>query len=568
MRSLAITLCLLTTSLNAAQLTVRLEPRWQGHALKMHEASLMNAAGNQLSVTRLAMLVSHAQLQRVDGTWIGAKDWAAYLDAGKQRLSFTLNGLPPSQFTALRFDLGLDDATDHSDPAKRAVDDPLHPDVNGLHWGWRGGYVFLALEGLISDGHGWSYHLAGQPCRGTIEVPADLDLRQDLVLTLAFEVDRVFASPHRIDITQATSTHSRTDDPLAARLADNAVQAFALLRVEPDLSVKTVDRNAIIQTPALLTDRLPPHFPQALWPQDNPLTEAGVALGQRLFQDPRLSINNGQTCASCHEARHAFTDARPFSLGAEGERGSRNAMPLFNLAWKPAFFWDGRAPTLREQVLQPIQDPHEMHETLDRVVRKIGDLAPLFEKAFGTPDITTESLARALEQHLLSLISADSRMDRTLTKGERLTAQEQRGFELFFTESDPGRGIRGGDCFHCHGGAHFTSNIFTNNGLDRVFIDEGRYRVTRREEDRGKFIVPSLRNVALTAPYMHDGRFSTLEEVMEHYDHGLQPSATLDPNLAKHLPHGGLQLSAQDKAALVAFLRTLTDERLVQAQGL
>lgn len=561
MTRLLLTFCLLAPPLEAAQLTVRLEPRWQGQALKLHDPSLVNDAGNVMSATRLAMLLSQAQLQRTDGSWIGAKNWTAFLDAGKQRLSFTLPDLPADKFTALRFDLGLDEATDRSDPATRAANDPLHPDVNGLHWGWRGGYVFLALEGRLNTDDGWSYHLAGQACRGTVEVPADLDLRQDQVLTLAFEVDRVFAAQHRIDIKEATSTHSRADDPLATRLADNAVQAFALLRVEPDLSLKPAPTASSSRVPALLAGRIPPHFPQANWPQDNPLTEAGIALGKRLFHEPRLSVNNGQSCASCHEARHGFTDARPISLGAEGQRGTRNSMPLFNLAWKSAFFWDGRAPSLRDQVLQPIQDPHEMNESLDRVVRKIADLGPLFEKAFGTDQITSDRISRALEQHLLTLISSDSRMDRTITRGERLTVEEQRGFELFFTESDPGRGIRGADCFHCHGGAHFTNNSFTNNGLDREFVDEGRYQVTQRKEDRGRFIVPSLRNVALTSPYMHDGRFSTLEEVVDHYDHGLKPSSSLDPNLAKHLPNGGLQLSIADKAALVAFLRTLTDER-------
>ena len=160
-------------------------------------------------------------------------------------------------------------------------------------------------------------------------------------------------------------------------------------------------------------------------------------------------------------------------------------------------------------------------------------------------------------------------MDRTLTQKEQLSELEQRGFMLFFTESDPGRGIRGADCFHCHGGVHFTNNQFINNGLETEvdMEDAGRAQVTGLASDRGKFMVPSLRNVAITAPYMHDGRFNTLEEVLEHYDHGVERSATLDPNLAKHLRYGGLRLSEEEKAALVAFLKTLTDTAFVHAHS-
>jgi len=319
--------------------------------------------------------------------------------------------------------------------------------------------------------------------------------------------------------------------------------------------------------PALLAGKVPAHFPEAAWPAENPLTEAGVELGRVLFHDVRLSVNGTQSCASCHAESHAFSDPRRFSLGAEGQVGTRNAMPLANLAWKPAFFWDGRSPTLRDQVLRPIEDPIEMHESLDRVVNKIGDLAPRFGAAFGTAEITSDRMARALEQYLLTLIPGTSKMDRTVTGGERLDELEERGFELFFTESDPGRGIKGADCFHCHGGAHFTNHQFLNNGLDgdAPLADEGLARVTGKPADRAKFIVPSLRNVARTAPYMHDGRFATLEEVIEYYDHGIQSSTTLDPNLAKHLSQGGLGLSVEDKKALVAFLKALSDEPRVPA---
>ena len=559
---------LLMASAHAAELTVRLEPSWENKPLVLDDVSWTNAAKNKLSVTRLAMLLSHAQLQQADGKWIGAEDWVALVDVAKQRLSFSLNGIPAGRFTALRFDVGLDEAMDKADAAKWPANHPLNPDVNALHWSWRGQYVFLALEGRYqqADGQigGYSYHLAGQPCRGTVEVPVELDLRNDLVLTLSLEVNQLFKARHGIDITAADSTHSGDDGGLAERIADNAVRAFGLVRLEPDLrpKAKVADKGSEDWKPALLAHRLPAHFPAVEFPKDNPLTDAGIELGRRLFHDTRLSINNTQSCASCHQAGSSLADPRRFSLGAEGQVGKRQAMPLFNLAWKPAYFWDGRAKTLRQQVLIPIQDPDEMHESLDHVVEEVTDLAPEFESAFGSPGISADRIARALEQFLLTLISSDSAMDRTLTLGLGLSEQEQRGFQLFFTESDPGRGIRGADCFHCHGGAHFTNNQLLNNGLDddATRTDEGLAQVTGKTADKGKFMVPSLRNVAVTAPYMHDGRFATLEEVIEHYDHGLKRSSTLDPNLAKHLRYEGLGLSAEDKAALGAFLKTLTDE--------
>ena len=165
---------------------------------------------------------------------------------------------------------------------------------------------------------------------------------------------------------------------------------------------------------------------------------------------------------------------------------------------------------------------------------------------------------RALEQFLLTLVSADARFDRAARGGAALTVQENRGLELFLTEYDPARGKRGGDCFHCHGGGLFSDFAARSNGLDRVSADAGAKLATGRSDDHGRFKTPSLRNVELTAPYMHDGRFKTLEAVLAHYDHGVKRPANLDPNLAKH-PAAGMQLSAADQAALVAFLRTLTD---------
>ena len=216
----------------------------------------------------------------------------------------------------------------------------------------------------------------------------------------------------------------------------------------------------------------------------------------------------------------------------------------------------------------------EMDESLTNVVAKLSrgrqgaealsgksaiNYPALFTRAFGTPAITPEKIGLALESFVLTLTSFDSKFDRALRGEATLSDLEKRGFELFMTEYDPRREQFGADCFHCHGGPLFQSQTFANNGLDATFTDRGRARITGSEADAGKFATPSLRNLALTAPYMHDGRFATLEEVIEHYTTGVKRSATLDPNLAKH-PDGGVPLSAEDQRALVALLKTLTDE--------
>jgi cytochrome c peroxidase len=241
-------------------------------------------------------------------------------------------------------------------------------------------------------------------------------------------------------------------------------------------------------------------------------------------------------------------------------------MPLFNLAWQTNFFWDGRAQSLREQVLAPIQNPMEMHATLDFVITNLtgGGYTTAFEAAFGSREITSDRIARALEQYLLTLVSGNSKFDRIQAGQEKPTDEEAKGYQLFFTEYDPRHDQYGADCFHCHGGALFSDFGFHNNGLDldANTTDSGRSAITQRKSDWAKFKTPSLRNVAATGPYMHDGRFNTLEEVIAHYVQGVQRSDTLDPNLAKH-PDGGVPLSAGDQRALIAFLKTLTDDRFV-----
>jgi len=430
---------------------------------------------------------------------------------------------------------------------------------------------------------GYSFHIANNPQLMAVNLPLAVELDVDHSLRLALDVARIFDAQYLITLAEdASTTHSRTNDRLAIQLHENIGRAFLVESIQrlPDLNPNEKEERAPERgvlaaalsgnnrtlmaanaTPYRLT--LSSLFPRPGLPLDNPLTEEGVALGRALFNENRLSINNSQSCASCHDLGRAGVDQRgALSAGAEGQSGTRNAMPLFNLAWKNSFFWDGRAATLREQVLQPIQNPTEMHETLTNVVAKLNgrDYAGLFTRAFGSPEITADRIARALEQFLLTQVSHDSKFDRVVKGEAKFTDEEQRGFELFHTEYDPRHGQLGADCFHCHGGPLFQNVAFANNGLDLQPTDLGRFVATRRDGDQGKFAVPSLRNVSVTGPYMHDGRFQTLEEVVEHYNTSVKRSATLDPNLAKH-PDGGLHLSAADKSALVAFLMTLTDAR-------
>ncbi|HEX2899762.1 MAG TPA: cytochrome c peroxidase [Bacteroidia bacterium] len=310
-------------------------------------------------------------------------------------------------------------------------------------------------------------------------------------------------------------------------------------------------------------------LPEPVVPADNPLRVQGVELGRMLFYEKRMSRNGTISCASCHVQANAFSDIRQFSLGVDSLPGKRQAMATVNLLWNSnEFFWDGRAHLLRDQALKPIQDHLEMDETLDNVVAKLGGIQMYkdqFMRAFGSEEVTALRISLALEQFMHSIVSSESKYDKFLRGELSLSADEERGRVLFFAEYNPFfPDISGADCQHCHSGKNFENDEYINNGLDPevAFTDLGREDVTANPNDRATFKVPSLRNVALTPPYMHDGRFQTLEEVVEHYDNGIEDSPTLHVTLRNTLPNG-LQLSMQDKADLVAFLRTLTDQDLV-----
>ncbi|MBT3740913.1 MAG: cytochrome c peroxidase [Polaribacter sp.] len=315
-----------------------------------------------------------------------------------------------------------------------------------------------------------------------------------------------------------------------------------------------------LEIPVLFADKLI----APIIPADNPLTQEGVALGKKLFFDTILSGDETQSCASCHDPKKSFTDQQRFSNGVNDNLGTRNAMPLFNLAWNfdERFAWDGKEFSLEKQALEPVTNPIEMHGNWENITKKLQnnlEYKDLFLRAFGTSIIDSTLVTKAIAQFERTLISGNSKFDKYLRGEINLTPEEQNGFDVFMDESK-------GDCFHCHGSDNnpiWSDNKFHNNGLDNVFVDLGLGKITGDPKDNGKFKSPSIRNLAFTAPYMHDGRFATLEEVINHYSEGLKRSPTIDP-LMKKVDEGGVHLSTQDKSNLKAFLQTLSDYNFIK----
>lgn len=561
---------LAVSSAQAGTLILEIRHGWDNQALTIPSTEIATAAGEEIQVTRLAYLLSELRLKTSnDSGEFEIADWAGYVDAANSVSRFALSNIQPGSYRNLQFHLGLDEKTDRADPNQYPAQHALNPLVNNLHWSPQGGYIFVAIEGHTKPDGAFSYHLGNPRNRVSCEIPItfqiDANASAPTTIKLDFHLDRLFNSGTPL-VTQAqTSTHSREGDPLAGRLKKRLSKVFTAKLSSPSPKLSD-DENPeasgnLVGTPYPF--RIRKGFPIPSLPTDYPLTRERVALGRQLFHETQLSLNGEISCASCHVNEHAFADPDRFSTGVENRVGKRNSMPLFNLAWKSSFFWDGRVGSLREQALVPIEDHAEMGETLENVAAKLtanSAYPSLFEKAFGTAEITTDRLGIAIEQFVLTLTSFDSKFDRAAGGEEPLTNQERRGFELFMTEYDPRRQQFGADCFHCHGGVLFSDHRFHNNGLGPT-DDLGLETVTKKPTDRGKFATPSLRNIALTAPYMHDGRFATLEETVAHYTSGgVHRSPTLDPNLAKH-PHGGVPLNEADRAALVAFLNTLTDEQ-------
>jgi cytochrome c peroxidase len=295
-------------------------------------------------------------------------------------------------------------------------------------------------------------------------------------------------------------------------------------------------------------DEVPLGLPPRSVPADNPLTAARVRLGRALFFDPILSADGTVACASCHRPERGFSSGEARPRGVGGRRGPRRAPTLFNRAYGTAFFWDGRAATLEEQALRPIEDPDEMGAKLADVLRRLrADPAYPGRFAAAFPDgVTAANLGRALAGFERVLLRGGSRVDRFRRLGEAaaLTPPERHGLWLYESK---------GLCWRCHAGANFTDEQYHNTGVSwgQAPPDLGRFAVTRREADRGKFKTPTLRGVALTAPYMHDGSIGTLQEVVEFYNRGGGANPNRDPALRP------LGLSPEEVRALVAFLKAL-----------
>jgi cytochrome c peroxidase len=304
---------------------------------------------------------------------------------------------------------------------------------------------------------------------------------------------------------------------------------------------------------------LPPHLAvmRTNIPKDNPITNHGATLGRVLFYDKRLSVTNTTACASCHFQEYAFSDPEQFSTGFAGVKTPRNAMGLANGRFFQAdhFFWDARVSTLEELILIPIQSPIEMGSTLEQVVAEVTAAPfypPLFAKAFGSPEVTPERIAKAMAQFLRAMVSYQSKYDVGIASGFRnFTRQEYFGLQLFENQA-----LR---CARCHLTDTQILIFPSNNGLDVVYADKGVGSITGDGFDHGLFKPPSLRNVALTGPYMHDGRFATLQDVLKHYSSGIQSHK----NLGSFLPEKGVNLTARQRDAIEAFLHTLTDPAFI-----
>jgi cytochrome c peroxidase len=349
---------------------------------------------------------------------------------------------------------------------------------------------------------------------------------------------------------------------LAIAISAVAVASWALFRSR-------------VETTTLSDFSVPFVFGRFNVPEDNPLTIESVALGRRLFYDPLLSSNNQVSCSTCHMQHLAFTDGRTNSVGVSGMSLDFNSPSLANLMWGPQhFFWNGRVSSLEEQALVPLQHVDEMNRDLDALIDELsGDAIydEMFDKAYGNINATT--IAKALASFQRTLISDNSRYDQYLRGEVKLTNQEEQGRKLFMAHPDTKVSLRGGNCIDCHS-QFLTSGFsarydgFSNNGLDdNQHLRPGLQIATGKGSHRGLFKVPTLRNIALTAPYMHDGRFQTLHQVLDHYNEGIKVSESLSPLILEadnrikgEIQQPSLHLTGAEKDAIIAFLHTLTDD--------
>lgn len=302
----------------------------------------------------------------------------------------------------------------------------------------------------------------------------------------------------------------------------------------------------------------PSYFPEMTFDNSgNPVTKSGVELGRKLFYEGRLSRNNTISCGFCHIQENAFTHhGHTVSHGIDDRIGIRNAPPIQNMAFLKRYMWDGVIHNLNEQPIIPITNEDEMDSSMPEVVSKLSSdskYKKLFRAAYGDENITGERVLKALSQFMATMISADSKYDRV-----------KQGKESFSSDEAQGMGLFKQNCASCHSGELFTDESFRNTGMyyNTQFKDAGRYRVTLDQNDWMKFRVPSLRNIEYTAPYMHDGRFYTLEAVLNFYSDNVENNANLDPQL-KQNEHLGIAMTTQEKQLIIAFLKTLSDKNFI-----
>jgi cytochrome c peroxidase len=351
---------------------------------------------------------------------------------------------------------------------------------------------------------------------------------------------------------------------MTSKTAYLRITVCILLLVSVTSCKKDVPLEKSNPAPQAVKLEVPGNFPAAEQDLDNPLTAEGIELGRMLFYDVRLSGNNRISCASCHRQDLAFTDGVALSsIGVSGKTLDRHAPALFNLAWaKTGLFWDGGSKNLESQAFGPLTSADEMHQdllVLETELKQVPDYVTRFKQAFNE-EIKSTNVVKALAQFQLTLISGTSRYDKfkRAEAGGNLTTIELQGMNLVNSK-----------CKACHSGELFTDDGYHNNGIDATFSDDhegifqGRFRVSFDPNDMGKFKTPSLRNVMLTAPYMHDGRFKNIDEVLDHYQFGIKISPTTDQLLYQNQGQLGIPLSQTEREAIIAFLGTLTDHEFI-----
>ncbi|RDC57753.1 cytochrome-c peroxidase [Pedobacter chinensis] len=315
------------------------------------------------------------------------------------------------------------------------------------------------------------------------------------------------------------------------------------------------NEDEIIAPEKQITFSVPSNFTAPAYHfEDNKITNAGFALGKKLFYDARLSADKSVSCGSCHQQFAAFANLdHKVSHGVNNCQGKRNAPPLFNLAWQKAFFWDGGVKNIETSPLNAITDACEMGTDVETIINLLKNTSPypqMFNKAFGSVEINSQRILKSITQFMAVLVSGNSKYDLVMRKenGASFNSLELAGYHLFKEK-----------CSSCHAEPLFTDFSYRNNGLDLVSADEGRSHITGLATDFGTFRIPTLRNIEYTGPYMHDGRFYSLDEVLEHYNSGIKPSPNLDPLLKSGIP-----LNSSEKEQIKAFLKTLTDNEFIK----